>query len=320
MAAARRRLLTGIASAKSVGEGGLQNAAYSPALLFTPSPFRERVRVRVEQRRSGMNREPAVAGSFYPGDGKELEESVHALMGEAEPCPALGVVSPHAGYMYSGPVAGALFGRIVVPDTCVILAPNHTGMGNSSFSVWPEGEWVMPMGNVPVDEQFCSKLLQSCDLAEPDESTHMKEHSAEVQIPFLQAANRGVRIVPVVISSGEVAPLRKFGKDLAGVIEGAQGQVLVVASSDMTHYESQESAREKDRMAIDMITALDEEGLLSTVSRNRITMCGVAPTAAMLACCKELGAKEAELVRYQTSGDITGDFLQVVGYAAIIVR
>lgn len=267
-----------------------------------------------------MNRKPAVAGSFYPDNGKELEESVRALMEKAEASPALGVVSPHAGYMYSGPVAGALFARVAVPDICVVLAPDHTGMGSSPFAVWPGGQWLMPMGDVSVDEDFCGRLLRSCNLAKPDEDAHLREHSAEVQIPFLQAVNPNVRIAPVIVSSGELMSLQEFGRSLAGVIRETEGQVLVVASSDMTHYESQESAREKDKMAIDMITSLNEAGLLGTVAENNITMCGVAPTAAMLACCKELGAGEAGLVRYQTSGDITGEFLRVVGYAAIIVR
>ncbi len=191
-----------------------------------------------------MNRKPAVAGSFYPDNANELEKSVRALIEKAEASPALGVVSPHAGYMYSGPVAGALFARVAVPDICVVLAPNHTGMGSSQFAVWPEGQWIMPMGNVPVDEDFCGLLLRSCDLAKPDEDAHLREHSAEVQIPFLQAVNPNVRIVPVIVSSGEPMALQEFGRGLAGVIKKTEGEVLVVASSDMTHYEDQESASE----------------------------------------------------------------------------
>ncbi len=182
------------------------------------------------------------------------------------------------------------------------------------------GDSLVLMGNVSVDEDFCGRLLRSCNLAKPDEDAHLREHSAEVQIPFLQAVNPNVRIVPVIVSSGEPMALQEFGRGLAGVIKKTEGEVLVVASSDMTHYESQESARKKDKMAIDMITSLNEAGLLSTVAENNITMCGAAPTATMLACCNELGADEAGLVRYQTSGDITGDFLRVVGYAAIIVK
>ena len=267
-----------------------------------------------------MDRKPAVAGSFYPDSGEELEESVRALLEKAEASPALGVISPHAGYTYSGSVAGALFARVGVPDICVILAPNHTGMVSSPFAVWPDGQWLMPMGRVHVDEEFCGRLLRSCNLAKPDEDAHLREHSIEVQIPFLQAVNPDVRIVPVVVSSGELRVLQEFGRSLAGVIKETESEVLVVASSDMTHYESQESAREKDKMALDMIASLNEAGLLSIVAENNITMCGVAPTVAMMACCKELGASEAGLVRYQTSGDITGDFLRVVGYAAIIIK
>lgn len=267
-----------------------------------------------------MDRKPAVAGSFYPSDGTELEEEVRSLIAEAEPSPALGVVSPHAGYVYSGSVAGALFGRVVVPDICVILAPNHTGAGVSPFAVWPDGKWLMPMGDIPVDSEFCGRLLRSCPLVESDEDAHIREHSIEVQIPFLQAVNPSLQIVPVVISSRDITSLQKFGRCLADVIEDTDGQVLVVASSDMTHYESRESAERKDRLAIDMIAELDEEGLLRTVVGNGITMCGVAPTVAMLVCCKRLGAKDTQLVGYGTSGDVTGDFIQVVGYASIVIR
>jgi len=267
-----------------------------------------------------MDRTPAVAGSFYAGTREELERSVASCMEEAERVPALGVVSPHAGYMYSGPVAGALFSRVEVPDLCVILAPLHRGFPSAHFSVWADGKWLMPTGDVPVDEEFSLKLLQSYPAAAADPGAHEAEHSAEVQVPFLQAVNPSVRIVPVVISSHDVDALREFGKALAGIIRDTAGDVLVVASSDMTHYESKESAEKKDRLAIDRVLALDEEGLFEVVARNHISMCGVAPTISMLACCRELGAKDAELVRYRTSGDVTGDFAEVVGYAGIVVR
>lgn len=267
-----------------------------------------------------MDRRPFVAGTFYPENGVELARAVASYMEERERTLALGVVSPHAGYIYSGSVAGAVFSRVVVPDVCVILAPNHTGVGNASFAVWAEGAWLMPGGDVPVDEEFARKLLQGCSAAAADEDAHGREHSAEVQVPFLQAVNPAVRIVPVVISSHDLAALRDFGEVLAGVIRDTAGDVLVVASSDMTHYEDGDSARVQDQLAIDTILALDEEGLLQVVVENRISMCGVAPTVAMLTCCRELGAREAELIKYQTSGDVTGDYLQVVGYAGLAVR
>ncbi|MFC1671605.1 AmmeMemoRadiSam system protein B [Planctomycetota bacterium] len=267
-----------------------------------------------------MDRTPAVAGTFYPGTREELEDAVASLMGEAEKSPALGVVSPHAGYVYSGSVAGAVFSKTVVPDVCVILAPNHTGTGDAAFAVWADGKWLMPMGDVFVEEGFARKLLQACSAAAADESAHVREHSAEVQVPFLQAANPSVRIVPVVISSHNLAALQEFGKSLAGVIQDTAGDVLVVASSDMTHYEDQETARTKDQLAIDTILALDEKELLRVVVENRISMCGVAPTVAMLTCCRALGAREATLITYQTSGDVTGDVAQVVGYAGLVVR
>ncbi len=267
-----------------------------------------------------MNREPAVAGHFYPGSADKLIETINGMIGEAARSPALGVVSPHAGYVFSGPVAGALFANVAVPDVCVILAPNHTGADSASFSVWPDGKWLMPMGDVPVDAYLCGALIKSCSLAEADESAHLREHSAEVQVPFLQAVNPDVAIVPVIVSSYDLGELQEFGRSLAALIKEGSDDVLVLASSDMTHYESHESAGEKDKMALEKILALDEGGLLNTVAEHRISMCGVSPTIAMLACCKELGANKAELVLYQTSGDVSGDYAQVVGYAAVAVR
>lgn len=266
-----------------------------------------------------MIREPAVAGSFYSGDAIQLKRDIEsfAIKG-CEKQAVLGAVSPHAGYVYSGRVAGNLYSRIKIPNTVVILAPNHTGYG-VPYSIWPGGSWNTPLGNIKVDEEVVEELVHTCDLIKKDKEAHLYEHAAEVQIPFVQYFNPCIKIVVIVISSGDIVNLKDIGKNLSQVLQKLRPAALVVASSDMTHYESQISANRKDKIAIHGILALDENNLYYEVSDKHITMCGIYPTIAMLVCSKDRGAKKAELVRYETSGDITGDYSQVVGYAGIMV-
>lgn len=266
-----------------------------------------------------MIRMPVVAGSFYPGAKAALEKDLSKLVPASKTTQkCLGIVSPHAGYIYSGACAGKVFSRIEVPDTVVILAPNHTGLG-VPFSVWDSGKWRTPLGDAEVDSKLCSLILQEAPMAEPDEDAHAGEHSAEVQVPFIQYRNPSARIAPVVIGSHSLSALKQFGSGLARAIQAYGGRTLVVASSDMSHYEPDKEARRKDQLAIDKMLEFDEEGLFATVARQGITMCGVAPTVAMLACARELGGTKAELVDYRTSGDASGDYTSVVGYAGLIV-
>lgn len=255
---------------------------------------------------------------FYPGARESLLSELRQCIPELrQPREVLGAVSPHAGYMYSGRVAGELFARIEVPATVIILAPNHTGLG-AGLSLWAEGGWDTPLGRVPVDEELASELLVNVPELEADETAHLSEHSAEVQVPFLQFRNAEVRIVPVVIGLARLSSLSELGKGIATVIKKRR-DVLVLASSDMTHREPQQSAQRKDRLAIDRMLALDPEGLYETVTTHNITMCGYAPAVSMLVATKELGAAGAELIDYKTSGDVTGDYISVVGYASLIV-
>jgi AmmeMemoRadiSam system protein B len=267
-----------------------------------------------------MYRPPIASGSFYPGNKEELESVLKTLM---EDCPqrqkALGVVSPHAGYLYSGRVMGSVFSRIEVPDTVVILAPNHTGRG-TPFSVWPEGFWRTPLGDTSIDEELVNEILNGCELLEKDKAAHTNEHSAEVILPFLQYSNPQVKIVVIVVRSGNFEDLSTVGNSIADVLKKTKPGTLVVASSDMTHYESQQSADKKDKSAIAEIVALREEGLYRAVRELDISMCGVSPVISMIVCSKERDAAAAELTRYETSGDTTGDYKQVVGYAGIIVE
>ncbi|GAX61398.1 dioxygenase [Candidatus Scalindua japonica] len=267
-----------------------------------------------------MNRLPVASGSFYPGNKEELQSALKVLMEDyPERQRALGVISPHAGYVYSGRVMGSVFSRIEVPDTVVLLAPNHTGRG-VPFSVWPEGNWHTPLGDTSIDEELVSEILNRCELIEKDEIAHNKEHSAEVILPFLQYSNLQVKIAVIVIRSGNIEELRIVGKSIGDVLKKLRPDALVVASSDMTHYESKQSADKKDKSAIAEIVALREDGLYNVVRALDISMCGVSPVISMMVCSKERGAVKAELIKYETSGETTGDYKQVVGYAGLIIK
>ncbi len=267
-----------------------------------------------------MIRQPAVAGSFYSGDAVSLKSDIEGfVMKDCEKQSALGIVSPHAGYVYSGRVAGNLYSKIKIPDTVVILSPNHTGYG-APYSIWPGGSWRTPLGDVKIDEEIVNEWALHCDLIEKDREAHLYEHAAEVQLPFIQYFNPGVRIVVMVISARNIADLKNIGKSLSLVLQKLRPDALVVASSDMTHHESQVSANRKDKIAIHEILALNEDNLYRKVREMNITMCGIFPAVTMLVCAKERGATKAELVRYETSGDVTGDYDQVVGYAGVIVH
>ncbi len=267
-----------------------------------------------------MYRSPIASGRFYPGNKEELENALKTLTGD---CPqrqkALGVISPHAGYAYSGRVMGSVFSRIEVPDTVVILAPNHTGRGKP-FSVWPEGVWQTPLGDTSIDDELVNEMMNTCGLLERDKAAHQNEHSAEVILPFLQYSNPQVKIVVIVIRSGNFEDLSFVGKSIGYILKRTKPDTLVVASSDMTHYESQQSADKKDKSAIAEIVALREEGLYRVVRELDVSMCGVSPVISMMVCSKERDATKAELIKYETSGDTTGDYKQVVGYAGIIVN
>ena len=267
-----------------------------------------------------MYRSSIASGSFYPGNKEELESVLKTLM---EDCPerqkALGVISPHAGYVYSGRVMGSVFSRIEIPGTVIILAPNHTGRGKP-FSIWPEGLWRTPLGDTSIDEELVNEILNTCELIEIDKTAHDNEHSAEVILPFLQYKNPQVKIVVIVVRSGNFENLSIVGKSIGNILKKTRPDTLVVASSDMTHYESQQSADEKDKSAIAEIVALREEGLYRVVRELDISMCGVSPVISMIVCSKERDAAKAELIKYETSGDTTGDYKQVVGYAGLIVE
>jgi AmmeMemoRadiSam system protein B len=230
---------------------------------------------------------------------------------------ARAVVSPHAGFSYSGYVAGAVFSSVVLPEHFLILGPSHRGQ-RSVFGIMTEGSWETPLGEVPIDAALAEALLRSSPLIKEEEAAHGEEHSLEVQLPFLQYLRSGFSFVPLSVSpAADFGALEELGNALAAAIRRAKKDVLVVASTDMSHYVSQETARKKDFLAIERIQALDARGLYDVVQAQAISMCGFQPTTAAILAAKELGARRADLVRYMTSGETSGDYLQVVGYAGL---
>lgn len=266
-----------------------------------------------------MSRDPAVAGQFYPGTKAALQKEIEKyIIRGAGKIKAIGVVSPHAGYMYSGAVAGATLSSVELAGTCVVMGPNHTGRGKP-FSIMTEGAWKMPSGDCQIDEKLAKSILSNSDHLEEDEDAHMNEHSVEVQIPFLQALKEDVKIVPMVLAGAGLEVYRDIGKTVAESIKKSGRPATIIASSDMTHYEPHDSAKYKDSKAIEAIMALDEEALVGAIMKYGISMCGYAPVCVMLAASKGLGAKKAKLIKYQTSGDVSGDYDAVVGYGGIII-
>jgi AmmeMemoRadiSam system protein B len=263
---------------------------------------------------------PAVAGRFYPGDRAVLLKDVESYLSPAAaPKPALGCIAPHAGYVYSGPVAGAVYANIEVPRRCVVLCPNHTGRGRP-LAIMSGGVWQTPLGPVRIDSALADALKQQFPLFSEDREAHRAEHAIEVQLPFLQERQPHFTFVPIALGTGNFETLEKLGEALAEVLKAQDELILIVASSDMNHYESDRITRVKDHKAIERILALDPRGLYETVIREDVSMCGFGPAVAMLTAAKLLGATSATLVKYATSGDVSGDQEMVVGYAGVVVR
>jgi AmmeMemoRadiSam system protein B len=267
-----------------------------------------------------MIRRPAVAGQFYPASASALREMIGGMVKEkAVKEEVIGLLSPHAGYIYSGPVVGAVISRIKFKDTFIIMGPNHTGAGRP-LSIMTEGKWQTPLGEVEIDSELAKKILSTSKYLEEDDRAHIYEHSIEVQLPFLQYFKPDFKLVPMVFGHPSGAIYKEVGKEIAAAVKELGREVVIIASSDMSHYEPQASAQKKDTQAIGAILKLDEDELLKRVAEFNITMCGYAPAVSLIVAAKELGAKSAELVKYQTSGDVTGDYSAVVGYAGIIIK
>jgi AmmeMemoRadiSam system protein B len=271
-------------------------------------------------------RQPAVAGRFYPGNAQHLRAAVEtfttppagASTESGAQLKALGCVVPHAGYMYSGHVAGAVYRRLKLPRRFVILCPNHTGMGEP-LAIMSEGAWHTPLGDASIDEGLAETLKASLPLLTENQAAHRYEHALEVQLPFLQVLAPGFQFVPITVGTSNFDVLSSLGMVIGSVAAETDDPVLVIASSDMNHYESDSVTRIKDRRAIDQLLAIDPRGLYDTVHQADISMCGYGPAVVMLTAARKQCATRAELVRYATSGDVSGDRDMVVGYAGVAV-
>lgn len=240
------------------------------------------------------------------------------LPADVRPEPAIGAIVPHAGYVYSGPVAGAVYARLEIPSVAIVFCPNHTGLG-APAALDPSDSWRTPLGDVPLDRELGRRLLELAPSLEEDADAHAREHSLEVQIPFLQVRRPDVRLVAISIGARDLDLCREIGEAAADAVSERTEPPLLLASSDMNHYESRAIGRAKDDLALARVEALDPEGLFSTVLSGRISMCGVLPSTALLFAARRLEAASARVVARRDSGDETGDPSSVVGYAGVIV-
>ncbi len=277
-----------------------------------------------------MIRQPAVAGTFYPREPRELLARVKQFLAEGRETDskfssanlesvssAIACLVPHAGYVYSGGVAGAVYARIQIPKRVIILGPRHRP-GGANFAINSEGAWETPLGRAIIDSELARALMAACPLLVEDDVAHRREHSLEVQLPFLQALSKEFQFVPIAIGTLNFDELTKLGHAIAKVISNSAEPVLLVASSDLNHYESEKITHVKDHQAIDQMLALNPRGLHETVRREGITMCGCGPAVSAITAALDLGATRAELVRYATSADVLGDRDEVVGYAGML--
>ena len=267
-----------------------------------------------------MLRLPAVAGQFYPGNSRELSALVEKYTKEENPqekVKARACLVPHAGYVYSGCVAGAVFARILLPKKILLLGVRHYPRGEE-LAILSEGAWRTPLGDVPVETPLAARLRKECPALHEDSVAHSREHSLEVELPFLQVLDPGFSFVPIALGTLRFQDLADTGEGIARVLQEIPDEILIVTSSDMNHYEDDATTRRKDGKAIERMLELDARGLYDVCRDQEISMCGLGPAVTMLTAIKCLGAAKAELVRYATSGDVSGDFDAVVGYAGMI--
>jgi AmmeMemoRadiSam system protein B len=267
-----------------------------------------------------LRRSPAVAGQFYHSISSQLTQQVEKYVDKsARKEKAIAIVAPHAGLIYSGPVAGSVYSVIEFPETFILLGPNHTGLG-PQISLAASGEWEIPTGVFRIDDKLSTRIALNVPVVTKDYQGHLFEHSIEVQLPFIAYFKPGSRIVPIVILSASLEECRMLGEGIAKAVNDTGYPVVIVASSDMSHYVPDEVARKKDGKAIERILSLDPEGLYEIVRREKISMCGYLPATTVLFASKALGAHSARLVKYSTSAEVSGDFDQVVGYAGVVIR
>ncbi|WP_319466141.1 AmmeMemoRadiSam system protein B [uncultured Pseudodesulfovibrio sp.] len=268
-----------------------------------------------------MERQAIVAGRFYDADVARLNAVVDGYLvvdGEKRKEKTLLCMVPHAGYVFSGGVCGATLAKANLESTVLLLGPNHTGLGDR-FALWAEGGWDIPGATVPVDADLASELLGASPLIHADTAAHVQEHSLEVILPFLHRMNPETSIVPISVSSRSAEHLKQVGMSIGRILKSFERPVSIVVSSDMSHYISHDEAKAKDTLALEAAVNLEPGRLLETVASNNISMCGVLPMTVGLYAALEMGATRGELTAYATSGEVSGDFDQVVGYAGVIV-
>jgi len=268
-----------------------------------------------------MIRPPAVAGRFYPGEPARLSAQLDSFLADqthAERICARACLVPHAGYIYSGAVAAAVYLRVEIPARVILTGPRHFPRG-APLAILSEGAWQTPLGLAQINQGLARKIAHACPLLREDQVAHSAEHSLEVQVPFLQRLAPAFTFVPIVLGAVPYDELETLGRALAKVIREDPEPILLIASSDMNHYEPDAVTRVKDRKAIEPLLSLEPRELYDTVRREDISMCGYGAAVAMLTAVRQLGATQGTLVRYATSGEASGDFDQVVGYAGIIV-
>lgn len=279
-----------------------------------------------------MIRKPAVAGLFYESDPNSLRERIEwcfkhdlgpgSLPELGDRHQIKGVVAPHAGYVYSGPVAAHSYYKIVengFPETFIILCPNHTGMG-SGVSIMAEGEWITPLGSVEIDNEFSRRLVLNSGIIDSDNVAHSQEHSCEVHIPFLQYFKKDFKIVPISMWMQDMETAHEIANSIAEISNELERDVVIIASSDFTHYQPQEVASANDHQVLESISQMDEEQMYARINNLNVSMCGYGPVATAITASKIMGAVKGEILKYATSGDLTGDYSSVVGYGSAVFR
>ncbi|MBE6500434.1 MAG: MEMO1 family protein [Methanobrevibacter thaueri] len=282
-----------------------------------------------------MLRQPAVAGAFYPDNPQKLKELIESCFldnngvgyipelsifkGDDYP---INVMLPHAGYQYSGQIASYGYCEIVkngFPEVFIIISPNHTGFG-SEISVFNEGEWITPLGNVKIDDEFAEGIIEFSDIASGDFTAHVHEHSIEVQLPFLQYFSDDFKIVPIVMGTQSIVTANDLSNAIFETANKLNKSYCVIASTDLSHFNNQEKANKVDAFVLEDIGNMDEFKLFEEVIQYNITMCGYAPVMTTIALSRKCGKNTSEILAYGTSGDVTGDFTSVVGYASGVFK
>ena len=267
-----------------------------------------------------MIREAVVSGQFYPGQNQELKDLIEGFRPKGSlKISAKGIILPHAGFIYSGRVAVTTVSKVLPKKKLIILGPNHTGKG-AQFSLWKKGAWKIADKEINIDTNIAAAILNSGKSISADTTAHIEEHSIEVELPILNHFFGDFKFVPIACQKASLAAYQEAAEQIFKALKNLREDFLLVASTDLTHYEPEATARRKDRLAIEAIINLDEQELLKRVKEENITLCGEAPLAILISCLKKLGAKKAQVALYQTSGEVSGDKSSVVGYAGIIIQ